>query len=99
MEYDLIANITSIPGQTSISHFCVIVRFPSQSLPPFKAGCNILRFKVLIPSPHVAEHSVIDQSIGDNLQSTKSIKVSNLIEAEICMQLKICHQIIPPLGL
>ena len=60
-----------LPGQTSNSHFSVNVKLPAHSLPPCNAGCDIVRFKVFIPSPHVTEHLVSDQSTGDNSQSTK----------------------------
>ena len=73
-----IKTFIQLPGQSSISHFCVTVRFPIQSLPPCKASCETFRFKVFTPDPHVTEHSARDQSIGDNSQSTYKIKFEKL---------------------
>ena len=65
-----LVNYIVLPGHVSIWHFFVIVRFPIHSLPPYKAGCDTFRFKIFTPGPQVEEHSMSDQSIGDNSQLT-----------------------------
>ena len=66
--------ILKAPGHGKSLHFSILTESPTQSFPPYKAGCWIIRSAILLPQSHVFEQELQFPNV-DHVQSTNVEKL------------------------